>query len=156
MRKKVFIVEDETLLLDFISDFIESHPDFEIAGACSDGQEAVTQCFEANPDLVILDLHLPGLNGVEVLKSLRKRMPQVKVLVFSSTYNERLLRQVIEAGADGFIDKVAGLKEFNKAMEIILEGGKYFSESVLTQKTQDEELTDADLEILEQISNPIS
>ena len=162
MRKKVFIVEDETLLLDFITDFIESNPDFEIVGACSDGQQAVSQCFEADPDLVILVLHLPGLNGVEVLKSVRKRNPRLKVLIFSSTYNGPLLRRVIEAGADGFIDKVAGLKEFSKAMETILKGGKYFNESVVAAVAQCkresvgedswEGLSEADFKLLDKLA----
>ncbi len=130
MRKKILIVEDETLLLNFITDYIESNPWFEIAGACTDGIEALSQCAARKPDLVILDLHLPGLNGIEVLKTLRKENAGIKVLVFSSAYTPSLLRQACDAGADGFIDKIAGLKEFNEALETILKGGKYFSDTV--------------------------
>ncbi len=159
-KKKIFIVEDETLLLDFITDYIMANPLFKIVGACTDGFEALSQCAEIKPDLVILDLHLPGLNGVEVLKSLRRRNPKIKFLVFSSACNARLLHQVKEAGANGFIDKVSGLKEFSVALETILKGGQYFSESVKAATTSSNGgngngnggLSAADLEILDRIT----
>ena len=159
MRKKILIVEDETLLLNFITDYIEANPWFEIAGACADGLEALSQCAASQPDLVILDLHLPGLNGIEVLKTLRKQSAGIKVLVFSSAYTPSLLRQAFDAGADGFIDKIAGLKEFNKALETILKGGKYFSDNVkalMENKDGDgggsKGLSATDLEILNQLT----
>ncbi len=157
MRKKILIVEDETLLLNFITDYIESNPWFEIAGACTDGFEALSQCAASQPDLVILDLHLPGLNGIEVLKKLGKESAGIKVLVFSSAYTPSLLRQAYDAGADGFIDKIAGLKEFNEALETILKGGKYFSDHVKAlmvnnDKEGSEGLSATDLEILDQLT----
>ena len=127
---KVFIVEDETLLRELLSDYIGSIPSLEIVGSCGDGKKAVEQCIACNPDLVILDIILPGLNGIEVLERLKAHNSEFKVLLFSSLHNPRTVRFALQAGVDGYVDKVAGVDEFRKAVACIMDGEQYFSSTV--------------------------
>ena len=76
-------------------------------------------CLEAKPDIVVLDAKLPGLNGVDILRRLAKRLPNMRVLVFSGHENPVLVREMIEAGAHGFVEKTAGLFEFKKGLETV-------------------------------------
>src|SRR5690606_37866223 len=79
---------------------------------------------------MILDLMLPGLSGTDVLKKVKASNPEISVLVFSALYSASLVRQVMESGADGFIEKTAGLGEFREAIEAISKGRTYFSPRV--------------------------
>ena len=127
---KVFIVEDETLLRELLSDYLSSIPSVEIVGVCGDGQKAIEQCIEADPDLVILDIIIPGLNGIEVLERLKAHNPQIKVLLFSAIHNIKTVKLAIKAEVDGYVSKVDGIDEFHNAVICILAGGRFFSSSL--------------------------
>jgi len=158
---KVFIVEDETLLRELLSDYLSSIPSVEIVGVCGDGQKAIEQCIEADPDLVILDIIIPGLNGIEVLGRLKAYNPQLKVLLFSAIYNSKTIKLALEADVDGYVSKVDGVVEFRKAVNAILAGGRYFSSSLKNtineiqggpeQQDSEDNLTARDQEILASI-----
>jgi len=85
---------------------------------------------ESKPDFIILDIMLPGLNGAEILRRLMRNLPKVHVLVFSGYQDAVLLRELVEAGAHGFIGKTAPLSELQKGLEIVATGGTYFSPEV--------------------------
>jgi DNA-binding NarL/FixJ family response regulator len=87
-------------------------------------------CLELEPDLVILDAKLPGLNGVDLLRRLTKKLPALRVLVFSGHEGPVVVRQMLEAGAHGFVEKTAGLAEFKKGLATIALGGTYFGPAV--------------------------
>ena len=127
---KIFIVEDETLLRELLLDFLGNLPNVEIVGTCGDGQKAIKLCIEADPDLVILDIIIPGLNGIEVLERLKVHNPQLKVLLFSAIHNSKTVKLAINADVDGYVDKVDGVDEFRNAVTCILAGGRYFSSSL--------------------------
>ena len=127
---KIFIVEDETLLRELLLDFLGNLPNVEIVGTCGDGQKAIKQCIEADPDLVILDIIIPGLNGIEVLERLKAHNPQLKVLLFSAIHNFKTVKIAIEAEVDGYVGKVDGIDEFRNAVTCILAGGRFFSSSL--------------------------
>lgn len=124
--KRVFVVEDQTILRDLICRLLGSYPDIEIAGAIGDGQEAVDQILQTKPDIVVLDMMLPHLNGVEVLRRLRASETHPRILVFSAFPSKSMVRKVLEAGIDGFVEKDASLDELEKAIEKIVAGQTYF------------------------------
>lgn len=124
--KRVFVVEDQTILRDLICRLLSSYPDIEIAGAIGDGQQAVDQIMETRPDIVILDMMLPHLHGVEVLRRLRTSENRPRILVFSAFPSKSMVRKVLEAGIDGFVEKDASLDELEKAVEKIVAGQTYF------------------------------
>ena len=158
---KVFIVEDEALLRELLSDYLSGIPSIEVVGVCGDGQKAIKECIDADPDLVILDIIIPGLNGIEVLSRLKAHNPQLKVLLFSAIYNFTTVKLALEAEVDGYVSKVDGAGEFRKAVNSILAGNRYFSSSLkhtineiqggLEQLESEDNLTARDQEILASI-----
>jgi len=128
--KKVAIIEDHTAVRDMVAQIIRTMDDWEIVTECGDGRRALEECQETKPDFIILDIMLPGLNGAEILRRLKKIIPDVHVLVFSGYQDAVLLRELVEAGAQGFIGKTAPLAELQKGLEIVATGGTYFSPEV--------------------------
>lgn len=128
--KKVVIIEDQTAVREMIAQIVRADPDFEVVAECGNGQQAVEICLQHNPDFVILDVMLPGLNGAEVLRRFSRQLPRVRVLVFSGYQDSGLLRELLEAGAHGFIGKAAPLTELQKGIQVVSGGGSYFSPEV--------------------------
>ena len=99
---------------------------YDLVGQCGDGQEGLRMCLELKPDLLVLDAKLPGLNGVDLLRRLIRRLPALKVLVFSGHDNPVVVRQMLEAGARGFVEKTAELQELKKGLATVAAGGTFF------------------------------
>jgi len=128
--KKVVIIEDQTAVREMIAQIVRTEPGFEVVAECGDGQTAVDTCVEHKPDFVILDVMLPGLNGAEVLRRFSRQLPKTRVLIFSGYQDSVLLRELLEAGAHGFIGKSAPLTELQKGIQVVAGGGSYFSPEV--------------------------
>ncbi|MDP0501431.1 MAG: response regulator transcription factor [Verrucomicrobiota bacterium JB022] len=128
--KKVVIIEDQTAVREMIAQIVRTEPGFEVVAECGDGQTAVETCIEHKPDFVILDVMLPGLNGAEVLRRFSRQLPKTRVLIFSGYQDSVLLRELLEAGAHGFIGKSAPLTELQKGIQVVAGGGSYFSPEV--------------------------
>lgn len=126
---QVLIIEDQTAIRDMLGMILDSNPDYSIVGATGSGQEAWELCQEKRPDLVILDIMLPEMNGVEILRRLHKHLPKTRTLVFSGYQNVELVRATIRAGAHGFVEKTASLAELKNGISIVANGGSYFGPS---------------------------
>lgn len=128
--KKVVIIEDQTAVREMISQIVKMEPGFEVLAECGDGRTACDLCLEVKPDFVILDVMLPGLNGTEVLRRFSKMLRKTRVLVFSGYQDPSLLRDLLEAGAHGFVSKSAPLAELKKGIHVVANGGSYFGPEV--------------------------
>lgn len=128
--KRLVIIEDQTAIREMLAEILRHDSNYELVGEAGDGQAAVTLCLEAKPDVAVLDAKLPGLNGVDILRRVAKKLPDMRVLVFSGHENPVLVREMLEAGAHGFVEKTAGLFEFKKGLETIAGGGTYFGPAV--------------------------
>jgi DNA-binding NarL/FixJ family response regulator len=128
--KRLIIVEDQTAVREMLVEILRHDPSYLLSGECGDGQSALALCLEVKPDLLILDAKLPGLNGVDILRRLGKKLPDMRVLIFSGHENPVLIREMLEAGAHGFIEKTAGLGEFKKGLQTVANGGTYFGPAV--------------------------
>jgi DNA-binding NarL/FixJ family response regulator len=128
--KRLVIIEDQTAIREMLVEILRLDPQYQLVGEAGDGQSAVALCLESSPDLCILDAKLPGLNGVDILRRIAKKLPQMRVLVFSGHENPVLVREMLEAGAHGFVEKTAGLFEFKKGLETVANGGTYFGPAV--------------------------
>lgn len=128
--KKVVIIEDQTAVREMISQIVKMEPGFEVLAECGDGRTACDLCLEVKPDFVILDVMLPGLNGTEVLRRFSKLLRKTRVLVFSGYQDPALLRDLLEAGAHGFVSKSAPLAELKKGIHVVANGGSYFGPEV--------------------------
>ncbi|MFW5873984.1 MAG: response regulator [Verrucomicrobiota bacterium] len=128
--KTVAIIEDQTAVREMLSQAILDDSKFEVILESGDGLSGCKQCLELKPDFVILDVMLPNLNGTELLRRFSKELPDTKVLIFSGYQTPGLVRELLQAGAHGFVEKSAPLSELKKGIEIVSSGGTYFGPEV--------------------------
>ncbi len=128
--KRLVIIEDQTAVREMLVAILGTDSGFDIVGQAADGQTGVQLCLDTSPDLCILDAKLPGLNGVDLLRRVRKKLPGLRTLVFSGYENPVLLREMLAAGANGFVEKTASLADLKRGLETIAAGGDYFSPAI--------------------------
>jgi len=127
---RLVIIEDQTAVREMMAEILARDRSYTLVGQCGDGQEGLQMCLDLKPDLVVLDAKLPGLNGAELLRRLAPKLPALRVLVFSGHENPVVVRQMLEAGAHGFVEKTAGFVEFKKGLAAIALGGTYYTPAV--------------------------
>lgn len=128
--KRLVIIEDQTAIREMLVEILRQEKNYDLVGESGDGQDALALCLEVKPDLIVLDAKLPGLNGVDLLRRLVKHLPHLRVMVFSSHENPVLVREMLEVGAHGFVEKTAGLSQFKKGLQTVSQGGTYFGPAV--------------------------
>ena len=104
---------------------------FEVVAEGGTGPEAVDVCLQHAPDLLVLDVVLPGFNGVEVLSRLRRRLRGLRVVFFSGCTQEQLIAQAVALGADAYVLKTQSLQTLVDAMDTVRRGGKYFDPALI-------------------------
>jgi two-component system, NarL family, nitrate/nitrite response regulator NarL len=124
---RIVLADDHELVRDGIKSLLENEEDFKVVAEASDGREALKIIAKEQPDLLIVDIRMPVMNGIEVVKNLTKDFPKVKKLVLSMHDSEEYVVESIESGADGYLLKGSNKAEFLKALHAIAAGGKYFS-----------------------------
>ena len=129
--KRVIVIEDQTILRDLICQLIAGYPDMEVIAQSGDGAEGYHLCEKYRPDLVILDIMLPNLNGSEVLRRLKAATPHTNILIFSAASSTSMVNRMLKQGVTGYIEKDAGLEELEKAIALVSEGKSYFSPRVV-------------------------
>lgn len=127
---KVLVVEDESVLRELLIDYFRNDEQFTIVGSACDGEEAMEKCMLLEPDLIVLDIRMPKVNGLEVLKFLSVQKPDTKVVIFSGTLTEDCLRKAAKYKVGGFVGKAYGMKELKHAMETVAGGGRYTTDNV--------------------------
>jgi DNA-binding NarL/FixJ family response regulator len=140
--KTVYIIEDEEILRDLLSTFLATtYPDLELLGMTGDGGEGIEKCQQLAPDLVIVDIQLPEVNGLEILHRLKQKFPQIKILIFSGKTSHQAIKIAVNGNADGFINKISGLEELEKAINAVSNDEQFFSpeirEEVLRIRTEE-------------------
>ncbi len=113
---KVFIVDDSALVRERIIAMISENPGIEIIGQAKNAQEGINSILKLKPDVVILDIRMPGGNGIEVLKNIKKNNSAPTIIILTNYPYPQYRKKCIEAGADYFFDKST---EFNKIIEVI-------------------------------------
>ncbi len=164
--KRLVIIEDQTAIREMLAEILRMDPSIKLVGESGDGQRAYQLCLETKPDVIVLDAKLPGLNGVDLLRRLTKVLSGLRVLVFSGHENAILVREMLEAGAHGFVEKTAGLLEFKKGLETVANGGTYFGPAVASllrnvvaspgASASSDFLTDREREILQLVAESYS
>ena len=128
--KRIVIIEDETMLRDLIAEVLKRFPLCTLAGAAGDGLEGWKLVHKIKPDMVMLDIQVPSLNGLEILRRIRENLPNCSVLLFSAYFSTSMVRAAMKAGVNGMIEKTAGLPEMEKAIRAVVDGGTYIGPSV--------------------------
>lgn len=134
--KRVVIIEDQRAICDMLAELVHIMGGFEVVGTYLDGESGVEAILELKPDVVIVDLVLPGMSGVEVLHKIGDACPTVKTLVFSGQGSPRNVKEVLAAGADGYVVKTDGFDEFRTGLETVMAGGTYLGPKANTAMRQ--------------------
>lgn len=135
MNKKyrIMIVEDHTLLREGLSTIIASDPDLEVVGGAANGLDAVRQAVALKPDLILMDINMPVMNGTEALIDIKKRDSSIKIMMLTAHKAEEYIRDCLQSGADGYVLKNSTREELMVAIHKVLNGKTYLSQEVSDQ-----------------------
>jgi two-component system, NarL family, response regulator NreC len=159
----IFIADDHNLVRQGIVALLKNCDDFIVIGEASDGMKAVSLVKELNPDVVIMDISMPSLNGLEATYQIKREMPEIKILILTQHENEEYVIRMMKAGADGYILKNSVSDDLVNGIRALEDGEKFFSSSISKlildeyigkikgkeTKTQSPELTHREREVLQ-------
>jgi len=134
---RILLADDHVLVRAGIRSLLEKLPDTEIVGEAGDGREALSLAQARQPNIVLMDVAMPGLNGLEAVARLQKECPEVKVLVLSMHANEEYVIQALRAGACGYLLKDAATVELELALQAVGRGENYLSPAISRQVIDD-------------------
>ena len=121
-RIRVLLVDDHAMVRRGMRDFLELHDDIEVAGEAVDGSDAIAQATELRPDVIVMDLMMPGVDGIEATSRIKTSVPDVEIIVITSFIEEARVVSAIEAGASGFLLKDAEADELAVAIRAAAAG----------------------------------
>lgn len=128
MTVTVLLVDDHPMIRQGLRNLVASEEDFQVVGEAGDGVEALQKIQLTRPDVLIIDMMMPNLNGLEVLLQVKKLSPRTRTIVFSMQSAEPYVVEALRAGADGYILKETGPGELIDAIRSVLQGNRYLSE----------------------------
>jgi two-component system nitrate/nitrite response regulator NarL len=138
---KVLVVDDHPIVCAGVVDLLRSHDWLVVVGQAADGEEALAKSKALLPDVMLVDINLPKLNGLALIKSLRAQLPDIKLIVLSMHEPELLAHQIVQSGVRGFVCKKVASAELVTALETVAAGGTFFdnhfSQVVLKAFTRD-------------------
>lgn len=127
MRTSILIADDHEIVRKGLRSILEKREDFEIVGEATNGRDAVRLAVEHKPDVVLMDLSMPELNGMEALGQIVKQSPRTEILVLTMHESEELIRDVLDAGARGYVLKSDAAKQLLPAVDALREGKPYLT-----------------------------
>ena len=129
-KTRILLADDHAVVRQGFARILQSESDFEVVGEASDGREAVQKAVELKPDIVIMDVSMPELNGIEATRRLQKDHPRIRVLALSMHKDNVFVREILRAGAAGYLLKDAIDHELLTAVRAVARGEGYLSPSV--------------------------
>lgn len=132
-KLRILLVDDHQMLRDGLRLLIDAQADMRVVGEAADGHQALKQARELSPDIVVMDLSMPGLNGLQATQQLKAELPAIKVLALTAHEDESYLTQLCKAGAVGYVLKRSAGEELLQALATVAGGGLHF-EATLAAK----------------------
>ena len=171
IHTRVFIVEDQPQLLKNLVKVLGTFEELEVVGTSQDGEDAVEDILRVRPQIVLLDLELPGINGIQVTQRVKRRASEVEILILTSFEDEQKVYEAIQAGASGYLVKRVGPEKIRSGIREVMEGGtvlepiiarrfwNYF-QSIQSQPPEKKEnpwaLTPTEFEVLRYVAKGLS
>ena len=160
---KILIADDHPIVREGMKQIIAKAPDMTIGGEALNGQETLAKIEAETFDAVVLDINMPGRDGLEILKEIRKSRPTLPVLLLSMYSEDQVAVRALKAGASGFLNKESAPRELVHALRKIIGGGKYVSEALAEKlalgldanlkAAQHDELSDREFQVLKMIAS---
>ena len=170
-KTKILLVDDHELILNGIVSMLKTIRKLIIVGQARNGKEAVEMAMELKPDIIIMDISMPVLNGIEASKQIMASLPDTKILALTQHEEDEYILQILRAGGYGYLLKNSKKEQFIDAIETVLRGEKYFSSKVTDlllsemlksenarekQDTAEVHLTKREIEIIRKIAEEMS
>src|SRR5215467_3896804 len=129
MKIHILLADDHTILRAGLKMMLNAQPDMEVVGEAHDGHQAISEVLRLQPDIVLMDITMPDMNGIEATRQIKKMFPDVKVLVLTMHENDEYVFQALRAGASGYMLKEAADTELISALHVVQNGNFYLSPS---------------------------
>jgi len=165
-KRRILLVDDHQLIIDGLRGFIEELDSVVVIGEANNGQDAITYTGVLSPDLILMDIDMPILSGIQATQEIKKNHPNVKIIIISMHNEKGLIKKLISFGADGYLLKNSPKKEVIEAVQMVLNGGKYFSTDVLLSLEKKKvvfdnsnemtQLTDREIEIIRLVADGLT
>ena len=165
MKTRILLVDDHKILRDGICSLVKGYDDMEVVGEAADGRTAIRLVQELSPDVVIMDISMPDLNGIDATRKIIADYPNVKIIALSMHYDKQFVSEIFKAGASGYLIKDSAFDELEHAVRIVMDGKTYINpqiaslvvESLVNQTTPSSRkafslLTEREREVLQLIS----
>ncbi len=130
MATTVLIADDHQLFREGLVNLISSAPDVEVVGEAKDGREATEKAKKIKPDVVLIDIGMPEMNGIEATRIIKKDNPKIKVIAVSMHSDRQFVKGALEAGADGYLLKNCTYRQLIDAIQSVISGKKYLSDDI--------------------------
>ena len=130
MTIRVALADDHRMLLDALITVLASDPDLQVVGVANDGPSTIKLAQDEAPDVLVLDISMPGTNGVDVARQLHKENPKIKVLALSAYLDKRFVHEMLKAGAMGYVTKTAALTDLPRAIRAVVSGQNFLSAEI--------------------------
>lgn len=170
MGTRVMIVDDHQMMRQGLCSLLEKAMDVEVVGEAANGRDCLALAKQKKPDIIVMDINMPDMNGVEATRQLRKALKDVNILVLSMSTDKRQVQDALQAGAKGYIVKDSAFDELIRAIGCIMDGDSYLSPAVQggiiddylsgqpvhERDTSKQVLSNRELEILQLISEGLS
>lgn len=165
---KIIIADDHQMFIDGIKALLKNEKDIKVVGEALNGEEVLSILKKEKADIVLLDINMPVMDGIETTKLLQEKFPQVKILMLTMHNKHEFISGLVNAGASGYILKNTGKKELMEAIQSVYEGKNYFSNEVTEtimhdlhknpteQKIEVAQLTDREKDVLKLIAEEYS
>lgn len=124
---RVVLADDHAILRQSLRMLLGARPEIDIVGEANDGREAIALCERLKPDIVLMDVSMPEMNGIEATRQLKRSCPATRVIVLSAYGDQDQLREALRAGALGYVIKRSDIEELTMAIQMVRRGNTYFS-----------------------------
>lgn len=166
-QKRILLVDDHQLIIDGLKGFFVEHEKYKVVGEANNGAEAIKLSDVLSPDVILMDIEMPEITGIQACEEIKRTKPEIKVIIVSMHQEKELIKKLVERGADGYLLKNSSKEEVLKAIDSVVEGQPYFSQdvtlsllnkpnghspSVLSDSSEIEALTEREIEILKLVA----
>lgn len=158
---KLLIVDDDSLVCQSLELLLGKEEDFEVIGVALDGQEAIHLCHKQQPDVILMDIQMPVMNGIESMKIIKQHYPFIPVVMLTTFQDERNIRSALQAGAEGYLLKSSTIEKMADHIRAIASGTTVLSPNVLKtimvpSREGLQRLTEREADIVELVSQGLS